>query len=407
MNILYLIHQFYPWHYTGTEKFLLNLTTMMQKWGHKVKVVTYGLYDQALYTYATNEYSVLEFHYKGIPVEEFRLTQEPADLNWGLENAGVVEYAEKTLEREKPDILHIAHGMRVSEFAFAAQRLNVPYVLTLTDFFFICPKVKLLTSKGTLCSGPEKGEACKTYCPEFAEDSIRRRLALGEQILRGAQRVVAPSQFLATLFQNEFPWLNLKVIPYGIDYNRTKRNVRVFDGTNELVILYAGQINYHKGVQILIDAVRRITNNNFVVKLYGSGPPIIEQQLQDMAQGDQRIQFCGVYKEDEVGEVFGAADLVIIPSIWHENNTIVMREALASSIPVVVSNAGGMVEMVQEGVNGFVFRMGDATHLKDVLERIINHPELLSSMKKNVRSYAVTTVEQEAYAYEQEYRSIT
>ena len=65
-----------------------------------------------------------------------------------------------------------------------------------------------------------------------------------------------------------------------------------------------------------------------------------------------------------------------------------------------------MVEQIQDGVNGFIVRMGDAEHLKDTIERIVKQPRLLSEMKKNVNAYAVTTVEQEAYAYEEEYSRI-
>lgn len=406
MKVLYLIHQFFPTSYLGTEKFLLNLTTSMQKWGHKVKVISYSSYKNSYYEKKETGFLWKEYVYKSIPVLGYKQHSEPPSLHWDIGNPALIQFAERILEREQPDLLHIVHGMRVSSFAFAAQRLGLPYAMTLTDFFYLCPKCKLFTSQGTLCTGPEQGEACRTFCPEFKNDAIRNRLKLSEDILRGAKSVVAPSRTLGGLFKKEFPWLNLKVIPYGIDYSRIERNQRTYNGQGKLVVLYAGQIDFHKGVHVLVEAVKRIPSKNIEVRIFGSGPPLVEQQIKHMAKSDGRIRFCGVYSEDEIGEVFGDADVVVIPSIWHENNTIVMREALAAHVPCIVSNAGGMMEMIQEGKNGFVFRMGDAQHLKEVLQRVLDQPDLLSSMKENVASYVVTSVEQEAYAYEEEYRRI-
>jgi glycosyltransferase involved in cell wall biosynthesis len=407
MKILYLVHQFYPMHYTGTEKFLLNLMTTMQKWGHKVKVVTYSFYEDSFYDSRFDGFVYKEFLYKSLPIVAFKQQRPPIDLEWGIANPALAAFANSIFDKEKFDLVHVAHGMRLGEFALAAKQRNIPYLTTLTDFFLMCPKCKLFTSKGTLCTGPEKGEECKKFCPEFPNDAVKKRLALAEQILRGAECVAAPSKFLGSLFKGEFPWLEPKVIPYGIDYSRIKRNTKTYSEKDKLVLLYAGQIDYHKGVHVLIDAVKRIKADNFVVKLYGSGPPTVEHQMKEMAKEDARIQFCGVYMEDRIGDVFSKADVVVVPSLWHENNTIVVREALASHLPVIVSNAGGIVEIIQEGKNGFICRMGDVNHLKETIERVVNRPELLAAMKKNLNHYAVTTVEQEAYAYLQEYQRIT
>jgi glycosyltransferase involved in cell wall biosynthesis len=125
-----------------------------------------------------------------------------------------------------------------------------------------------------------------------------------------------------------------------------------------------------------------------------------------MSERDNRISFCGVYTEDTIGEVFGAADVVAIPSNWHENNTIVMREAIASHLPCIVSNASGMTEKIRDGVNGFIFPMGDSRELQHLLQRLLDHPSHLAAVKSNMFRSSLLSVEQEAYAYEQEYRRI-
>lgn len=406
MKILYLIHQFYPTHYAGTEKFLLNLATTMQKWGHKVKVLGYSFYPSEYYDRQIDGILLKEYLYKGIDILSIQEMKPSEDFHYRIGNSALSDVADSILREESPDIFHITHSMRLGEFALSAIRLGVPYIVTMTDFFLMCPKCTLFTEQRRLCLGPERGTSCSKFCSSFQTDMIQHRLALGEQILRKASCVVAPSRFLGMLFNREFPHITPKVIPYGIDFSRITVNRRVYTGKEEFIILYAGQLDYHKGVHVLIDAVKRVKADNLRLKIYGSGPEIASRYFKEIAKNDSRILFCGVYKENEISKVFSQADVLIIPSIWHENNTIVMREAIASHIPCVVSNAGGMVEKIRDGENGFVFRMGDSAHLQNIIEQLIAKPELLASVKRNMHRLPLITVEQEAFAYEQEYTRI-
>jgi len=405
MKILYLVHQFYPDHYTGTEKFLLNLASVAQRWGHSVKVLTYRFGGDNANNVGDGLVDFQNYLYKGIEVLSFTYKSYPADFGFGVEDANLWSISEKVLSDENPDLIHVAHPMRVGEFIKSARRLNVPYVITLTDFWLMCPKAILLTSGKELCYGPQRGEMCQHACPEFSNASIVSRLANAEEILRGAKAVIVPSRFLGSLFKHEFPFLEPRVIPYGIDFTNIKRNARTYTGEEELTFIFAGQIDYHKGVHILLDAFKRLSGKA-KLKLYGSGPEGAMRNFKEMAKGHSNIEFCGVYAENKLGEIFGSVDVAVIPSNWHENNTIVMREALASNVPCIVSSGEGMIEKIQDGMNGFIFRMGDADHLKEIVDRITARPGILEEMKRNIHTYALTTVEQEAYAYVEEYQKL-
>jgi glycosyltransferase involved in cell wall biosynthesis len=70
------------------------------------------------------------------------------------------------------------------------------------------------------------------------------------------------------------------------------------------------------------------------------------------------------------------ADLLVVPSLWFENRPLVLMEAMGSGVPVVVSDLGGMAELVEEGVSGWTFPMGDARALAAVLsERLRTEPD--------------------------------
>ena len=176
MKILYVIHQFYPDHYTGTEKIFLNLATMMQKYGYKVEVMTYSFNDDSFYERKKDKIVFKEFIYKGIPIFALRHKMIPKDVHDSLENKDLRRAASDLISSRKPDVVHVAHSMRVSELVKVLRPLKIPYVVTLTDFFLICPKYTLITSQNTLCTGPEAGRACRKLCSELPADFLTKKV---------------------------------------------------------------------------------------------------------------------------------------------------------------------------------------------------------------------------------------
>ena len=160
MKILYIIHQFYPEYHTGTEKFVLNLASMTQKTGNKVKVITYSFMDDSAFDKTDSNILYRNYSFQGIPVLAFKYKKQPDDIHFALENNSLREFASKILVKESPDLVHVGHPMRVHEFIWEAQNIGIPYLMTLTDFFMICPKYILAPDDHSLCSGPQGGKAC-------------------------------------------------------------------------------------------------------------------------------------------------------------------------------------------------------------------------------------------------------
>jgi glycosyltransferase involved in cell wall biosynthesis len=405
MKIIYLVHQFYPEHYTGTEKFLLNISSMMQKIGYDVKVFTYSFYNDSYFDKYSNGIMYKEFLYKGIPIIAFKHKEIPLDIHITLQNIYPQELLKEIMQVEKPDILHVGHPMRMTDFIKIAIKLDIPYVITLTDFWLMCPKYILFNSINQLCEGPENGQNCKKYCPEFS--SIEERLEMCRYILFNAKKVYSLSLFVATMFKKEYADLNIKIINHGISYDKIKISKNNYSKDNQIIFCYAGTLAPHKGVHIILDAFKKINSNKIQLKIYGSGHnESYVNQLKKIAKNDRRIQFCGVFSENEVGEIFSKVDLVIVPSLWYENYPLVLHEALACNVPVIASNVGGMAEKISDGKNGFTFEIGNSNSLKKIIEMIINNPDLLNQLKNNLKNFILPTVEQEAYAYEREYKSL-
>src|SRR6266481_4615023 len=114
--------------------------------------------------------------------------------------------------------------------------------------------------------------------------------------------------------------------------------------------------------------------------------------LMAMVGGNNNIEFCGLYSEDKTGEILNSVDVVIIPSLCYDSYSMILHEALACDVPVVATELGGLAEKIQDGVNGFLFKMGDQKQLRSVLQKIVDEPALLNSLKRNIGNMLITSM---------------
>ncbi|MDF1521090.1 MAG: glycosyltransferase [Brevefilum sp.] len=406
MKILFLTHQFFPEYQTGTERFVLNNALMAQKFGNKVKVVTYSYYENAFYDQEIHGILYKEFFYEGIPVLAFKFKRIPENINLVLENKNLSPFAKSVLEVEAPDIIHVGHSMRMHEFIWSAINLGIPYIITSTDFFLLCPKINLTPDKFSLCSGPKGGKACAKLCPELDRKFISRRLEAAEKILKNAKDIVAPSEFVAQIYKQEFPILSFEIIPHGIRYHFIKNNDRVYDKESKITFGYLGNLIYHKGVHVLLSAFKSIETKNSSLKIYGFGQQKFIKKLKEISNNDKRVSFQGLFASEKLGNVLSDIDVLINPSISYETYSFTLHEALACDVPVIASNIGVMGEVIVNNFNGFTFSPGDALDLAHRMEEIIKNPAILNDLKQNIKNQiTIPTIEQEAYAYTKLYKN--
>jgi len=402
LNILYLVHQFYPEAYTGTEKFVLTMAKSMLAGGHRVKVATYSGGEPDTFPHTHGEVVYREYDYDGVPVIAYRHKSLDPARSFGIGHPDLASFADELITEEQPDLLHIGHPMRAMEFIQASLRLGVPYVITLTDFWFLCPKGIMLHTSRNLCAGPEQGAACLQHCQI---PGVEQRFATHIPLLQAARKILSPSAFLASMMKYSLPDLKVEVLNHGIHRDPALGNNKTYKRGDTLTLFYGGSLNDHKGVHLLLEAMALVPSKKLKLKIYGSGPTAYTERLRLEAAKDRRVELCGLYSESEIPDIYQNADVAIVPSVWYENYPLVLYEALSLNVPALVSNAGGMSEKVKDGVNGYTFRLGDAAHLASRLRTLLKNPALLNTFKANLRNDPVPTMEQEAQAYESIYYS--
>lgn len=382
------------------------MASSLQRDGHFAEVITYDLHNTEPFR-SRDRLSAKEYTYKNIPVVALRHRSMPIDVHSACEDPEIHRFALAFLQgRKRYDVLHCAHPMRLASFLKAAREIKLPYILTLTDFWFLCPKIFLQTSLGNLCAGPEGGEVCRRMCPELAPAFIGHRLNIAKELLFGAKAVISPSRFLAAIFKKEFPELKISIIHHGMDSVSLKMNMNTYKKGNQIVFGYTGGLAPHKGVHLLLKAFRELEVGNARLKVYGSYSHEMDyaQLLLKSADGDKRIEFCGTYKPTEVGTILQGIDVLVVPSTVYENYPLALHEALACNVPVIAADIGGAVEKIVNSINGFTFRAGDENDLRSRLIQVVENPDILNEIKQNLEQQTPTLVEEEAYQYERLYR---
>lgn len=148
---------------------------------------------------------------------------------------------------------------------------------------------------------------------------------------------------------------------------------------NRVLVLYVGQVTEHKGVPVLVDAVDQLLKRNLEVTLWIVGASVwgneISSKLQaqvEAAGWSEYIRFMG-YRSD-VANLMRAADLHVCPSIWEEPSPNVIFEAKREGIPSVVFPVGGIPELVEHCVDGYVCRECSADALARGIEFFVADP---------------------------------
>lgn len=112
----------------------------------------------------------------------------------------------------------------------------------------------------------------------------------------------------------------------------------------------------------------------------------------------------GGYRHWNIADIMAEIDVLVVPSIWNENSPLTIHETFLSKTPIIATDIGGMAELVQDGINGLLFKTGSTRDLREKIERIIRHPDLIGGLSKNIRP--VKTIEENAGEIERLYREL-
>lgn len=227
---------------------------------------------------------------------------------------------------------------------------------------------------------------------ELSSDLSRQIHHLEWNLTYEASAVIVCSDYMKrevlSLFQ--LPYQKVSVIPNGIQrdgsvrtesklntQNRTD-HLPVLEGSDEKqTIFYIGRLVFEKGIHILIHALKRVVEQfpRCELIIAGSGP--MEDELRQEAnklQLQQHVHFSGFVNDLDKAAIYRNADVCVFPSLY-EPFGIVALEAMASQTPVVVSDTGGLAELVNHGEDGYKALPGHVDSLAWHISELLYHPD--------------------------------
>ena len=252
--------------------------------------------------------------------------------------------------------------------------------MTLHDYWGICFKNTLLKNNGNICK--QGGLVCLD-CREM----LAGRLPLPSPVrnahillaLRQVDRLITPSRYVAAQYAaNGVPSDKITVIQNGIDLENFAPGQR---GTAGLTLGFIGHLGKHKGLDVLLHALSLMDASNVRLLVVGTGEDAERLQTFCHERGlDPYVTFYGHVENRRIATIYQQIDVLVVPSVWPENSPVTITEAMASSIPVIASDVGGIGELVEDGVTGYLIPLRDSLAIAERIGRFLARPELLRTM---------------------------
>ena len=209
-------------------------------------------------------------------------------------------------------------------------------------------------------------------------------------LVERADAVITCSTYMRDQVRDLFgrPEADIDVIPNGVDVDwfhldpdevRAFRRTLAADGTH--LVLFAGRLEYEKGVQTVLHALERVTDRVGPVRFLVAGVGTYTDELRALVDRlglGHRVRFTGFLDERALRLHYAAADVAVAPSLY-EPFGLVAAEAMACGTPVVASDTGGLREILAGG-HGLTFPPEDAEGLADRIVEVLTDPELAAGL---------------------------
>ena len=231
--------------------------------------------------------------------------------------------------------------------------------------------------------------------------------------LKKAHKISVVSEPLKKELQLLIPNLEATVIPMGVDtqtFGPQFRIINLFKQDDKKVILFVGRLAEKKGVTYLIEAIKYI---DALLVIVGDGPLRLELEEQAFVQSNNKqtflsanlngikygnILFLGSRTHNELKAIYASADIFCAPSITAKNGDqegipTVLFEAMASGLPPIVSNSGGMAQIINNYENGMLCEEKNVWQLIDSISALIDDKDLYDKL----RSQCIKDAQENSY----------
>lgn len=303
---------------------------------------------------------------------------------------------EARLDADRPDVVH-AHNLYPHfspSVLMAARKRGVPTVMTVHNHINTCPRSDHLLA-GKICQkcvgGREyhcvlnncRGNLLESVAYAGRNAAVRRLRLMADNVTT----VIALNDFMGRrLLTAGFRPEQIAVLP-----NMVELCDEPADAALGGYVAFSGRISTEKGIDTLLAAARQAPD--VPVHLAGGGP-LFEQYS---ASATPNVTMLGQLQAAQMAGFYRGARFLVLPTACFEGCPLVISEAMSHGLPVIASRIGGLPELVDDGVTGFLFEQGNAAELADKIQRLWRDPALCRQMGLAGRAKAEREFGEEAY----------
>ena len=364
MKILMLTWEYPPRIVGGISRVVYDLSHRLIKDGHNVTVVTYKDGDVPSYE---NDKGVEVYRVSNYMIQPNNFTDWIMQLNFNM-----IALTNQIIAKSgKFDVIH-AHDWLVT---YAAKTLKNSFDMPIVSTIHATE------------AGRNSG----------IHDESQRYINDTEWLLTyESTEVIVNSNYMKCELQRLFglPFEKINVISNGINvnnFNGVERDYnfrRKYAMDNEKIILYMGRLVFEKGVQHLISALPKIIQTYNGAKLVIAGKGGMTEELKEQVKNmglENKVYFTGYLASKEVQKMYKCADIAVFPSTY-EPFGIVALEAMLAGVPTVVSDIGGLNEIVVHRENGMKTYAGNPNSIADSVLELLYDQQLCTNIVKKAKS---------------------
>lgn len=370
MKILHVVKTFAP--AGGIETYVIDLLARLEKKGH------------------TNALIYREHHPRTPAANGRAIFHFPISGNSQHDRAQILQQTAQV----KPNVIYL-HDV-YDPILFQEISKLAPSVAYVHIFYPVCPGLgKLFHRTDEICTRPfglgciyhMYADSCATARHPRSVLNIMRRTQDFLDGYRNIPRVIVASQYMADLMaQNGISRERLAVVPYYVPLPHESEIIAPTENSRD--IMFAGRLDYEKGIPYLLRAMKRIPKpHKLLIAGDGSLGKMYRQMVVDMGLQD-RVKFLGWLSGAELDEAYRRCAVTVMPTIMAEPFGKVGVESMANGRPVVAFNVGGISDWLKDGINGYLVPPLDVQTLANRLARLVQSPELVAQMgvagRKNV-----------------------
>jgi glycosyltransferase involved in cell wall biosynthesis len=286
---------------------------------------------------------------------------------------------------------HVLHFHNISLFGPGVLALEPAYpvlkLYTMHDHWLVCPMSVLWKNRTQACDKPScVGCAIRSHRPP----QLWRHTGLLQSCSEQVDRFLAPSRFCHEMHRRRGFHGRMEVLPEFVPLDNT--NSAAVERLHERpYFLFVGRLERLKGVDELLPQFRGDGPYDLLVLGSGTHEPALRKQ----AAGLGRVRFVGWVSQDDIHRYYRGALGVVVPSVTYETFGIVVIEALAHGVPVIVNNLGALPEVVEETGGGLVYN--SQRELREHLERLAQDADLRAALAERGHRSVVTSYSPDAH----------